>query len=160
MENNQLKINYNEDNKLLLMYDNPKTGNNHYGEWFMYGVKKDGHNMSLFATPTLHKILKNFRAGDEINVRKEETDGGKTKWDVKPINTAPLTDTKTPVQTKPYIDDRTHDIHKQVCLKLAVQMMGDINSVLSDSEVTIVKANTQLLLSVLEGDDNEADAPF
>ena len=144
------------------LFDQPKAVNTNWGERFLYGFKKDGEQYNFFATPYLNNKLSGFKRGDVVKIAHNKLPSGKTAWDVRTVaaNKAKIGNDG--------IDARTHDIHKQVCLKLAVQMMGDINAVLSDSEVTIIKANTQLLLSVLEGDDesvlkgdnNKEDLPF
>ena len=143
------------------LFDQPKPVDTKWGERFLYGFKKDGEQYNFFATPYLSDKLSGFKRGDVVKIAHNKLPSGKTAWDVRTI---PVNKTQNNQQTESMgngvIDARTHDIHKQVCLKLAVQIMGDINAVLSDTEVTVIKANTQLLLSVLEGDDNEADFPF
>ena len=39
-ENNTFKLNLTDDNVVELMYNEPKTGTNNYGDWYLYGVKK------------------------------------------------------------------------------------------------------------------------
>ena len=46
-------------------------------------------------------------------------------------------------------DDRTADIHKQVCLKLAVQSMG------SDFNIEEIESRMYSLLSVLHGTESD-----
>jgi hypothetical protein len=49
------------------------------------------------------------------------------------------------------IDNRTHDIHKQVCLKLAVDMIDKKNEILTTGDLVVIEANMMNLLNVLEG---------
>ena len=34
----------NTDTIVTLMYDQPKTGTNNYGAWYLYGVQHNGYN--------------------------------------------------------------------------------------------------------------------
>ena len=119
MEQKTLKIQPNQDNYLEFLFDTPKQGTNSYGEWNMYGFRdENGEEVNLFATPLLHSIISKYTKGDIINIRKEGTPEGRTKWDVKATgqNLKELPASKS-------ADSRSKDIHKQVALKLAVQSM-------------------------------------
>ena len=50
METKQLKIPTNGSAVVEFMFDQPKTGTNNYGQWNLYGLRKDGEDVSLFAT--------------------------------------------------------------------------------------------------------------
>ena len=125
--------------------------------------------MGLFATDALHEKLVKFRQGDKVNIRKEEFAPGKYGWNIIPQEgTVPSKSEATPVAK---VEDRTHDIHKQVCLKLAVELLGVKKGALTDGDVIIVEANMYYLLGILEGtgeanseatkdDKKEEDFPF
>ena len=67
-------------------------------------------------------------------------------------------DTLSTPQVSMSSDARTHDIHKQVCLKLAVGLLNrEDNSTLSGGELVVIEANMKSLLVVLEGKQEEAD---
>ena len=63
-----------EPKKLTLAFDEPKTGTNSYGAWYMYGFKSDisSDKDCFFATPSLHTMIKTLGAGegDEITIEK------------------------------------------------------------------------------------------
>ena len=65
-----------EPKKLTLAFDEPKTGTNSYGAWYMYGVKGDidSDKDCFFATPSLHTMIRTLGAGegDEITIEKCE----------------------------------------------------------------------------------------
>ena len=149
-QNETLKIQANTDNIVEFLYDTPKSGTNNYGAWHLYGVKNNGKEVGIFATDYLHDKLQYYRKGDVVNIRKENVDGGKIAWNVIPQEG---TNVKNDQNTTLGIDARTHDIHKQVCLKLAVDMVAkkDVHSVLTEGELVIVEANMKSLLQVLEG---------
>ena len=149
MENNTFKLNPTDANVVELLYNAPKTGTNDYGNWFLYGVRKDGVETSFFATDALHKKLSVYSQGAKLSIQKEEYSPGKSAWTVQPLEgTTASTPTTTTTRT---IDERTHDIHKQVCLKLAVELFGTKKGdILSGKDVSIIEANTLALLDILE----------
>lgn len=156
METKQLKIPTNGSAIVEFMFDNCKQGTNNYGNWNLYGLKENGQDVSLFATDNLHNKLQYYKAGDVVEIAKKETDQGRISWEVTPKNGTPVKNASnsTPsvaqtTTTSGTLDDRTADIHKQVCLKLAVQSMGD------DFDIEEIESRMYSLLSVLHG--NESD---
>ena len=71
-----MKFQIGEPKKLTLAFDEPKTGTNSYGAWYMYGVKGDidSDKDCFFATPSLHTMIRTLGAGegDEITIEKCE----------------------------------------------------------------------------------------
>jgi|TARA_R100000482_G_C5122969_1_gene146929 hypothetical protein len=69
-----MKFQIGEPKKLTLAFDEPKTGTNSYGAWYMYGVKSDINSDKdcFFATESLHAMIKTLgaREGDEITIEK------------------------------------------------------------------------------------------
>jgi len=64
-----------EPKKLTLAFDEPKTGTNSYGAWYMYGFKNGDLSSDkdcFFATASLHAMIKTLGAGegDEITIEK------------------------------------------------------------------------------------------
>ena len=150
MENkDSFKLSKDTDNIVELLYDQPKQGQNSYGAWYLYGVNKEGQETSFFATENLHKKLSTFGRGAKVNIRKDEYAPGKFAWNVIPQgDTQPKT---LAVSGNSEIDKRTHDIHKQVCLKLAVDMIDKKNEILTTGDLVTIEANMMNLLNVLEG---------
>jgi len=162
--NETLKITADTDNIVEFLYDPIfKEGANNYGAWYLYGVKNDGKEVGIFASQALHGKLKDYRKGDKVNIRKEEYAPGKEGWNITLEEGANVSNGKS---TTFSIDDRTHDIHKQVCLKLAVDMMETKNKTLTDGDLVVIEANMKSLLMVLEGsnfldkEENKDDLPF
>ena len=161
-----LKIAENVDHIVEFLYDTPKEGVNSYGKLHLYGLNHGGSEVGLFATDALHDKLVKFRTGDKVNIRKEEFAPGKLGWNIIPQEgTVP---SKSEAQAPAKADDRTHDIHKQVCLKLAVELMGNKKGSLSEGDVVVLEANMFYLLGILEGtgsvnteaDKKDEDLPF
>ena len=72
---NAMKFVVGEPKKLTLAFDEPKTGTNSYGAWYMYGFKNGDLSSDkdcFFATPSLHTMIKTLGAGegDEITIEK------------------------------------------------------------------------------------------
>ena len=70
-----IKFQVGEPKTLTLAFDEPKTGNNDYGRWYMYGFKNGDISSDedcFFATETLHSMIKTLGAGegDEITIEK------------------------------------------------------------------------------------------
>ena len=69
-----IKFQIGQPKKLTLAFDNPKTGTNSYGNWYMYGFKSDisSDEDCFFATDTLHAMIQTLGAkeGDEITIEK------------------------------------------------------------------------------------------
>jgi len=144
-----LKITEGVDHIVEFLYDTPKEGVNSYGKWHLYGLNHGGSEVGLFATDALHDKLAKFRTGDRVNIRKEEFAPGKLGWNIIPQEgTVPSKSESTPPAKA---DDRTHDIHKQVCLKLAVELLGEKKGTLTDGEAVVLEANMYCLLGILEG---------
>ena len=144
MENNTFKLNSEERHNIELMYDEPKTGTNTYGAYYLYGVKKNKQDASFFATPNLHKQLSSWGTGSKLTIIRDEY--------------APNKGTTSPApqaSSNSSIDNRTHDIHKQVCLKLAVDLLGEVKGVITDAQLIMVDANMNHLLNVLENTSSQ-----
>jgi len=147
-----LKMESNKDYILKFNYDSPITGTNAYGEYYLYNFDHEAKPVSVFATPSLHGKLKNYIKGDMVKVRKEEYEAGKKGFVVTPFANTPertTSDTINAVDSTSSIDARTKDIHKQVCLKLAVQSMGTQETL----DFAMVKIRMEGLLNVLEDRD-------
>ena len=70
-----IKFQTGEPKKLTLSFDEPKTGTNDYGVWYMYGFKNGdlaSDEDCFFATETLHTMIQTLGAkeGDEVNIEK------------------------------------------------------------------------------------------
>ena len=146
MEKNQFKLNPTGDNIVELAFDDAKTGTNNFGRWFLYGVNKDNSEQSFFTnSENLHKKLSEYGKGAQLNIKKEEYSPGKYAWEVHALNgTLKRKKGEKTLDSSPISDARTLDIHKQVCLKLAVQSMDKF-------DIKVIEERTYQLLDVLHG---------
>jgi len=132
-----LKPKANIDHIVEFLYDNPREGTNDYGVYHRYAFKYNGDEVGLFATDALHAKLAMFHKGDRVNIRKEEYEPGKFGFNVIPY----------PRSIASKTDDKTKDIHRQVCLKLAVQSMGTPEVI----DFEMVKVRMEGFLIILDG---------
>ena len=70
-----MKFKVGEPKKITLAFDEPKTGTNSYGMWYMYGFKNgdlSSEEDCFFATSSLHAMIKTLGAGegDDITIEK------------------------------------------------------------------------------------------
>ena len=156
---NEIKFVENEEYNVTFKFDDPQTGTGQYGEWNRFGVDHKGEDSSFFASPGLHSRIKSFKQGDSIKIIKRMSNG-KTSWDVKKTGGSP-----TPVMS----DARTKDIHRQVCLKLAVESIG-VKAKTTDAYYKEVRDRMRGFLGVLDpvevikdkfdGEEVEGEIPF
>jgi len=153
METKQLKIPTNGSAIVEFMFDYPKQGTNNYGNWNLYGLKCQGEDVSLFATDNLHNKIQYYNVGDVIEIAKNETDQGRIHWEITPKEGTPVRNASNssaaPATSNVSRDDRTADIHKQVCLKLAVQSVG------TEFDINEIESRMYSLLSVLHGTESD-----
>ena len=147
-----LNIELNRDYQIRLLFDQPKTGESQYGPWHLYGVEYDNETLGLFADLTLHGMLKDYRKGDCLVVRRKKSDDD-INWQVKRLINGKGSD------PTPGLDDRTRDIHRQVALKIATQSMGSTTKLWTDYEKAEIQSRVNALLEILDGNPDN-DLPF
>ena len=148
---------FNHDYRVVLTYDQCKSGESNYGPWNLYGVEHDGQQQGLFAEDALHQELKKYGKGSRLVIRKNQDDEGKLEWQVTPANGSVR---QQPQQTVlKYLDDRTADIHRQVALKIATISIGQSTKPWTDEDLQEIRVRMDKLLEILDG-SIEDDLPF
>lgn len=61
---------YNTKTEVELVYDNPKSGENEYGTYYLYKLKIDDVTHSFFASQDTHSKLCKYRSGDRVVIQK------------------------------------------------------------------------------------------
>ena len=151
MEQNQIKFIEGTEYKVTFKFDTPKTGNNQHGEWNLYGVEHDGADSAFFASPGLHRQVRVFKQGDTVSITKGSRNG-RAFWDVKKLGSS-----SPSANGDMSLDARTKDIHRQVCLKLAVESIGSKAKV-TDAYYKDVKARMEGFLAVLDPSESVIDS--
>ena len=151
-----LDLNYNVKYQVeILGY---KTGINKFGPWHFYQLVYNGEKFGHFAQPNLHQKLSSFSEGDTVIIQKLQTSRDGYDWVVMLDPMTPIPVASKPTQTT--FDDRTHDIHHQVCLKVAVASFPATDRPWNDEVVQELKRRTDSLMTVLEGVNNEDSLPY
>jgi hypothetical protein len=76
MNRDKLELHLNEKIEVELLYDDPITGENAYGNYFMYAVKCGKSEYSFFAPEPVHDELKHLRKGDTAIIKKNAVKKG------------------------------------------------------------------------------------
>ena len=148
-----LDLQYNVDYDIeILEY---KTGENNYGPWHFYQLRYNGEKYGHFAQPVLHEKLSRYNRGDQITIQKQQTEKASYEWIVNGHN---CKQEPAPVPISSTWDERTHDIHRQVCLKVAVMSFPASDKSWEAEVVDELKRRTNSLMTVLEGAQD--DMPF
>lgn len=66
----KLNFDINKPIQIQLLYNDCVTGENAYGQYFMYAVRCEGQEYSYFAPESVHEELKNLKAGDTAIITK------------------------------------------------------------------------------------------
>ena len=144
----------------------------------VYGTEK-----VFWATDNFHDQLVGFQAGDRVTIEhkkmksdkgaytqyfvhadqdvllgksKEEENviaqEGTTTRSAMNVDNTPKNGSSSPDWDK-INADKTADIHKQVCLKLAVQLHGTSKTVLTRDEIASIESNMYALLEILDNNN-------
>lgn len=135
---------YNTDYPVTLLYDNCKSGSSQYGPWNLYGVSYQEEAQGLFVDDQLHAMLRQYRKGDQVLIRRAQDLKGNLSWCV-----APRALNLTPHSVLP--DARTKDIHRQLCLKIAVMSFPRFIQHWDEAVLSELRSRTELLIKVLDG---------
>ena len=150
-----LDLQYNVDYQLKIL--GYKNGENDYGPWHFYQFNHNGEKVGHFAQPNLHLQLREYQEGDIVTIQKQQTEKDGYIWVVN--GNSPLkqpSPISKPLQTS--FDDRTHDIHRQVCLKVAVKSFPSTDRPWTEEVLGELKRRTDSLMLILEGERD--DLPF
>jgi len=151
-----LDLNYNTDYQVEIV--GYKSGENDYGPWHFYKMEYNGQKYGHFALPDLHQQLQNYQEGDTVTIQKQQTEKDGYKWLVSGLNGSNNSVPQVSKAPLAEIDARTHDIHRQVCLKVAVKSFPASDRPWNDNVISELKRRTDSLMAVLEG--NHDDLPF
>ena len=67
-----------------LLFDEPKTGSNQNGDWFMYGMEVEGTEYVFFATTLLSAKLQKYGKGDIVTIEHKSKNDGTSEYFVTP----------------------------------------------------------------------------
>ena len=82
----KIELEINKPTEMTLLYDEPITGRNQYGEYFMYAVSVGHDEFTYFATSEVHEQLSKLSKGGKAVITKLSAQRGTkfvTTYDVK-----------------------------------------------------------------------------
>jgi len=146
--NDKLVIEPNKDHIVDLKYNEGREMEGKYGAYWIWSAVQGGVEKTLFVNTESfnQKLEEAAKVSFKVNIRKEENAPGKYGYNVEPVESC----SNPNISPQHTFDARTHDIHRQVALKLAV----NFDDKLTAQELEIMKYNTHMILEVLEAEDN------
>jgi hypothetical protein len=118
-QRNKLELKTNKPVEIELLYDEPVTGKSQYGNYFMYAVRSEGMEYSLFAPEEVHNELKSLNKGDKAIITKLAAQRGAkivTAYNVKVADTVQAASQSIPENVQRE-DTTEHDHYFNVILQ-------------------------------------------
>jgi len=143
---------------VTLKFDNgfKKEGAN--GPYFSHTVLHNNVDTLMFASPKLNDMItSDYGRGDTLRIIKHDTKP--VTWGVHKEGEA---DVKTVANVKPAEvtnDARTHDIHRQVAVKIVCQNTDFSEKEISEEQYNLLSKNVQIVLNLIE-DKKDGSLPF
>ena len=137
-ERRKLELPLNQPVDAELLFDEPITGKNQYGDYYMYALKSGEEEFTFFAPDEIHKSLLSLRKGDKVKITKvAEQKGNKlvTRFQV-------VTENKTPKETQPVkkSDSNLGDHYFEVMLQSyqdALKIQEQLNGMVDVNRISI-----------------------
>ena len=128
------------------------------GPYFSHTVLNNNVDTLMFASPALNDMItSDYGRGDTIRIIKHDTNP--TTWGVHKEGEASV---KTVANVKPVEmtnDARTHDIHRQVAVKIVCQNTDFSEESISMEQYAMMYENVQTILNLIE-DKKDGTLPF
>ena len=128
------------------------------GPYFSHTVLNNNVDTLMFASPALNDMItSDYGRGDTIRIIKHDTKP--VTWGVHKEGES---DVKTVANVKPVEvtnDARTHDIHRQVAVKIVCQNTDFSEESISMEQYAMMYENVQIILNLIE-DKKDGTLPF
>ncbi len=139
----KLEFQLNQPVEIELLYNEAIVGRNDFGEYYLYAVKVDGEEYSLFAHPDVHNALKNLKKGQRARITRLPYQNGKhvsIKWDVQVIETENAIQPQDIVATVTDTNGDTKDHLYKILLqsyKDAIELQKELNGMIDIEKAAI-----------------------
>ncbi len=125
----KVEIALNQEARLKLLRDKAFTGQNSYGNYYLYSVSEDGVEKSFFATEDIHRRIleEGLRTGDTFLIRKKAIQSGKkilTKIEFEVVDKTPFS---VPQNGNGHSDDFKELM--KACVSEAVDITKEVNTI-------------------------------
>ena len=154
----KITFNPNEPVIVTLKFDKGFENEGTHGTYFSHTVLNNNVDTLMFASPDLNDMItSDYGRGDTIRIIKHDTNP--TTWGVHKEGEASV---KTVANVKPVEvtnDARTHDIHRQVAVKIVCKGLDFTQNEIEDEQYDLLFKNVQIILNLI---DNKKDGtlPF
>ncbi|MBZ0184481.1 MAG: hypothetical protein K8F60_18625 [Melioribacteraceae bacterium] len=133
----KLELEINQPIEVELLYDEPVTGKNQYGDYYLYAVKSNGSEFSYFPPESVHEQLKQLRRGDKVVITKLAAQRGKQLITTYSVDTA-----ANPIKTESKTESVTDkpDKYYEIMLssyKDALRINGELNGLADASKIAV-----------------------
>ena len=145
----RITFNPNEPVIVTLKFDKGFENEGANGPYFSHTVLNNNVDTLMFASPKLNELItSDYGTGDTLRIIKHDTKP--VTWGVHKEGEA---DVKTVANVKPVEvtnDARTHDIHRQVAVKIVCQNNDFSLKEISDEQYDLMFDNVQIILNLIE----------
>tara|TARA_R110000824_G_scaffold98828_4_gene235598 strand:+ start:530 stop:1051 length:522 start_codon:yes stop_codon:yes gene_type:complete len=151
----RITFNMNEPVIVTLKFDKGFQNEGDHGPYFSHTVLNAGVETYMNTSPKLNELITcNHSRGDTIRIIKHDTKP--VTWGVHKEGDANVTTVSNlkPVEVK--TDARTHDIHRQVAVKIVCQGADFTQNVIELDQYYILEKNVQIILDLIENKKDEA----
>ena len=154
----RITFNPNEPVIVTLKFDKGFENEGANGPYFSHTVLNDNVDTIMFVSPKLNDMItSDYGRGDTLRIIKHDTKP--VTWGVHKEGEA---DVKTVANVKPVEvtnDARTHDIHRQVAVKIVCQNTDFSEKQISDEKYAMMYDNVQIILNLIEN-KKDGTLPF
>ena len=154
------KITFNPGEPVIvtLKFDKGFENEGTHGTYFSHTVLNNNVDTLMFASPDLNDMItSDYGRGDTIRIIKHDTNP--PTWGVHKEGEASV---KTVPNVKPVevmSDARTHDIHRQVAVKIVCQNTDFSEKEISEEQYDLMYENVQIVLNLIEN-KKDGSLPF
>ena len=154
----KITFNPNEPVIVTLKFDKGFENEGANGPYFSHTVLNNNVDTLMFASPKLNELItSDYGTGDTLRIIKHDTKP--VTWGVHKEGEA---DVKTVANVKPVevmSDARTHDIHRQVAVKIVCQNIDFTTNEIGEDQYDLLFKNIQIVLNLIEN-KKDGSLPF
>lgn len=160
------KITFNPGEPVIvtLKFDKGFENEGKNGLYFSHTVESAGVDTLMFASPNLNDLITSrYSRGDTIRIIKHDTkpvtwgvhkEGDANVRTVSSLGSDQYLSNLKPVEVM--VDARTHDIHRQVAVKIVCQGADFSENEIELEQYAILEKNVQTILNLIENKKDEA----
>ena len=154
------KITFNPGEPVIvtLKFDKGFENEGANGPYFSHTVTNDDVDTIMFASPTLNDMItSDYGRGDTLRIIKHDTKP--VTWGVHKEGEADVKTVANVKSVEVMSDARTHDIHRQVAVKIVCQNTDFSEKEISEEQYDLMFDNVQIILNLIEN-KKDGSLPF